>query len=460
MTHYLRALDTRLRSAGFTGAALVTRSGGGAMTFAEAEERPFETIMSGPVAGAEGAGELARALGLEDVITADVGGTSFDTCLVTGGRAQLMYEGSVEGLPVQTPWVDVRSIGAGGGSIAHVDVGGLLRVGPASAGAAPGPASYGRGGTLPTVTDAALLLGMLGPGRLASGLELSREAATAAIEPLAQQLGFTVEQAACGVMTIVAAKMANAIREITIERGRDPRTATLMPFGGAGPLFATLLATELELHDVVVPANAGSFSAWGLLGADLTQTGARTRILRLDEEALAEARAIFSELFAQLEARAGDRDEGHREQRLDMRYVGQEHALTIALPGDGDTAATADEIRAIFDREYGRTFGHNIDQDVEIVSLRATVRTALPRRVGERLASREAAVESGSDWIDGWSFTRGERLPFALIEREAVGPEPLDGPAIVLEQTATTYVDAGFRVHRGRAGVLHLTDGA
>ena len=162
MTSYLRRLEEKLHEAGFDGTAIVTRSGGGAMTFAEAEDRPFETIMSGPVAGAEGAGELARLYELGDVITADVGGTSFDTCLVTDGRAQLMYQGEVEGLPVQTPWVDVRSIGAGGGSIAHVDVGGLLKVGPASAGAQPGPACYGRGGELPTVTDAAFFLGMLG----------------------------------------------------------------------------------------------------------------------------------------------------------------------------------------------------------------------------------------------------------------------------------------------------------
>ena len=169
MIHYLRRLDEELANVGFVGRLLITRSGGGSMTFAEAEERPFETIMSGPVAGAEGAGELARSLGIDNLITADVGGTSFDTCLVSGGRPQLMYEGMVVGLPVQTPWVDVRSIGAGGGSIAYIDVGGLLQVGPQSAGADPGPASYGRGGTEPTVTDCALSLGMLGEGKLASG---------------------------------------------------------------------------------------------------------------------------------------------------------------------------------------------------------------------------------------------------------------------------------------------------
>src|SRR3954447_9770212 len=309
MTHYLRALEARLRGAGFTGTAIVTRSGGGAMTFAEAEERPFETIMSGPVAGAEGAGELARTLELGNVITADVGGTSFDTCLVTDGRPQLMYQGAVEDMPVQTPWVDVRSIGAGGGSLAEVDVGGLLKVGPASAGAVPGPACYGRGGTLPTVTDAAFLLGMLGDGRLASGIVLDRAAAEGAIRPLAVRLGFDVEQTARGIMTIAAANMANAIREITIERGQDPREAKLMPFGGAGPLFGTLLARELELREIVVPPYAGNFSAWGLLGADLTRTAARTRIMRLREEAIPEANDVLKELFAGLGSRSAGADD-------------------------------------------------------------------------------------------------------------------------------------------------------
>ncbi len=172
MSNYLQRLDVTLRDLGFTGACLITRSGSGSMTFAEAEQRPFETIMSGPVGGAQGASELATTLGIKSLITADVGGTSFDTALVLDGRPQILYEGVIDGMPVQTPWVDVRSIGSGGGSIAHVDVGGLMRVGPRSAGAVPGPAAYGKGGQEPAMTDAAAYLGMLGPGRLASGITL------------------------------------------------------------------------------------------------------------------------------------------------------------------------------------------------------------------------------------------------------------------------------------------------
>jgi N-methylhydantoinase A len=457
MTGYLRALDGRLRGEGFAGEAIVTRSGGGAMTFGEAEERPFETIMSGPVAGAEGAGELARRLGLAEVITADVGGTSFDTCLVSDGRPQLMYEGSVEGMPVQSPWVDVRSIGAGGGSLARVDVGGLLKVGPGSAGAVPGPACYGRGGTEPTVTDAAFVLGMLGEGKLASGIALDRELAIAALGPVSETLGLSVDETARGVLTIAAANMANAIREITIERGRDPRDAALMPFGGAGPLFGTLLARELEIRDIVLPPHAGNFSAWGLLGADLTQTAARTRILRLEDDAVAEADAVLADLFAALAGRATTREEQAREVRLDMRYTGQEHTLTVAVEcaADGRLAVGADEIRAVFTADYERTFGHVMDEQMEIVSLRATIRTPLQRRAAEHVA---AGATGGGGEHRAWSFTAEDWREFRVLDRSEIGADPVAGPAIVLEETATTYLDAGFTARLGNEGVVEITD--
>ena len=418
MATYLRRLDEQLGGAGFKGSLLVTRSGGGAMTFREAEERPFETILSGPVAGAEGAAELARDLELGDLITADVGGTSFDTCLITGGRPQMMYEGSVVGLPVQTPWVDVRSIGAGGGSLAYVDVGGLLRVGPGSAGADPGPACYGRGGTQPTVTDAAFVLGMLGAGELAGGVRLDGEAARAALAPLAEALSFEIDDVARGILTIANANMANAIREITVEQGVDPRRATLVAFGGAGPLFGTLLARELELKEIVIPPYAGNFSAWGLLGADLTQSAALTRITRLDGEAVPDLDGVLGNLFDALVSRAHDAgsDTG-REIGFDMRYVGQEHTLTIGVPAaEGRIGASVDDIHGLFTREYDRTFGHSMDEAVEIVSVRATLRTPLPRRAEERalLASTNGHRGAG---FEAYSFTRGEKLDFAIVDR-------------------------------------------
>jgi N-methylhydantoinase A len=305
------------------------------------------------------------------------------------------------------------------------------------------------------VTDAAFLLGMLGEGRLASGIGLDAERARASLSPLAALLGFGEEEVARGVMTIAAANMANAIREITIERGQDPRGARLMPFGGAGPLFGTLLARELEIREIVVPPYAGNFSAWGLLGADLTQTAARTRIMRLSDDALAAGNALLREMFAQLESRAAGR-EHIREIALDMRYAGQEHTLTITVPGDHAMAIGAEEIRSAFAADYDRTFGHLIDEEIEIVSLRATIRTELPRRAVEHAAPGAPLAAGGM--TDCWSFTRGERLVFAIVDRASIGPDGLDGPAIVLEETATTYLDAEFHGRPRAGGILAISD--
>jgi N-methylhydantoinase A len=389
------------------------------------------------------------------VITADVGGTSFDTCLITDGRPTTLYEGEVVGLPVQTPWVDVRSIGAGGGSIAYVDEGGLLRVGPRSAGADPGPACYGRGGGEPTVTDAAFLLGLLAEGHLAGGVSLDRAAADAAIAPLAERLGFEPEEVARGILTIANANMAGAIREITIEQGTDPRRAVLMPFGGAGPLFLSLLARELEIREILLPPHAGNFSAWGLLGADLVQTTARTRITPLTPAGLETVEATLAELFDELMRRAAQGGDATRETHADLRYVGQEHTLTVALEGDAD--ALLERFRA----EYERTFGLRMDEAVEIVSVRATLRTPLPRR-GETLAGGSTNGAGGHAQPIGtaraYSFADGDWAEFAVLRREELAPgAAVAGPAIVLEPTATAYVDRGLsgRVHE--SGCIALT---
>jgi N-methylhydantoinase A len=456
MGPYLERLERGLAGLGFTGDALVTRSGGGSLPLAEATARPFETIMSGPVAGAQGAGELAKALGASLAVTADVGGTSFDTCLVHDGRPSLLYEGRIAGLPLQSPWVDVRSIGAGGGSIAYVDRGGLLRVGPQSAGASPGPACYGRGGTAPTVTDAALVLGMLGDGPIAGDLVLDEQLAAAALEPIRERLGFeSADDVARGILRIAAASMADAIREIMVERGEDARRATLIAFGGAGPLFGTLLAQELGMTEIAVPQYAGSFSAWGLLGADVTRTAARTQILRLDEDGTTQAGALASELLARLapEGRDGQRPGIS----LDMRYRGQEHTLTITAPCDeaGRIVADADELRAIFVRDYERTFAHSMEEEAEIVTVRASTTAELPPR---RTAS--TSVGAGADAehsVEVYSFELRRRVQFRVAAREAIGSGAhLEGPALLVEPTTSTYLDAGWSAHGHETGALVL----
>jgi N-methylhydantoinase A len=452
VSRYLRRLEDTLADRGFGGECLVTRSGGGAMRFEEAGERPFETIMSGPVAGAVGAGELCRALGITHGITADVGGTSFDTCLIVDGRPQVKYEGKVVEMPLQSPWVDVRSIGAGGGSIAHIDAGGLLRVGPQSAGAVPGPVCYRRGGTQPTVTDAAAHLGMLAFGELAGGLGLDIEGSTAALEELGSQLGLDAEETAKGILTIANAAMAFAIRSVTIEEGQDPREATILAFGGAGPLFGTLLAQELDITRIVVPNHAGNFSAWGLLGQDLTRSRALTSIRTLDEEGIAAANESLASMFAEL-SRGGDEE---LEPALDLRYVGQEYTLTIHPASQaGEIAESAADIESTFKRDYLRTFGHELRVPVEIVSVRATARKALPRKANEKPPVITTGRNTERRSLSAYSFTQGERITFDVVDRAslAIG-ETVDGPMIILEETTTTYVDAGYELLVHPSGTL------
>ena len=460
---YLRDLQASLGDEGFAGEFLVTRSGGGSMPFAEAERRPFETVMSGPVAGAVGAAELCRQIGIDIAVTADVGGTTFDTCLITDGQPQVKYEGQVAGMPLQTTWVDVRSIGAGGGSIAFVDEG-LLQVGPRSAGADPGPVCYGRGGHEPTVTDAAAVLGMLAFGELAGNVRLDVEAARHAVAQLGDTLGLDLDRTAQGVMQITAAAMSHAIRAILAESGEGPSQAGLLAFGGAGPLFGTLLARELGIRTIVVPNYAGNFSAWGLLLQDLARSAARTVVARLDESGLAAASSVLGELARELAARdeaaataLGPANEVRAS--LDLRYEGQEYFLTVDVPFDGESLSVSEEdVRETFGRDYAKRYGHTLRSRIEIVAVRLVAVTPLPK-TNLLSAPPPPGDVTPARSLDAFSFTLGERVPFAVVDRSSLDSGARrPGPMIVLEETATTYVDVGFEVEVDTAGVMVLHD--
>ena len=460
---YLGRVEEGLGGKGFGGGCMIMRSGGGAMTFAEAADRPFETILSGPVAGARAVAELAQELGLRHAIAADVGGTSFDTCLIDDGRPPVLYEGQVVGLPIQTPWIDVRSIGAGGGSIAYVDSGGLLRVGPQSAGADPGPACYDRGGEQPTVTDAALVLGMIPAEEIAGDVPLVHELAERVLHRLVEPLGFdSVTGVAVGVIRIVAAQMADAIRSVTIERGRDPREAALVAFGGAGPLFGTVLADELGVRTVIVPPYAGNFSAVGLLGADLARSASRTRVMRLSAEGLAEAAVIAEQLFAELAARGGgEARRAIREVHMDIRFVGQEHTLTVPVRAPAGVVADDPEpVAELFLDDYERTFGSILDEQLEIVCVRAIATTPLERESVPRTGGGNGAGGGAPGSAQAWSFTTGELTDFVVVDRSTLGSgAEVEGPAIIREQTTTTYVDREYRATVGQTGALMLARG-
>ena len=460
MSNYLNTLKKEMNAIGFNGGYLVTRSGSGSMTFDEAEDRPFETIMSGPVAGAEGAGELSRQLNNTNMVTADVGGTSFDTCLILEGRPQIQYEGTIVGLPVQSPWVDVRSIGAGGGSIAYLDDGGLLRSGPQSSGAVPGPACYNRGGTQPTTTDAAFYLGMLGEGKLASGLQLNKSLSEKALQSVGEKLNLDPLETAKGILKISSANMADAIREITIEQGIDPRELKLLAFGGAGPLMSNLIANELDIKEIIVPPYAGNFSAWGLLGADMLQMSARTKILKLSADSIKDCNNILEELFAELKARQKidfATSDQIKEVALDMRWMGQEHTITLNLKDSGGKI-TIDEnaLKEMFMDEYEKTFGSKLDTLVEIVSTRASVRVPLPRK-SEGGSVLEDNISLLSSKIDCFSFKKNKNLEFDIISRSDIHNKKT-GPIIIVESTAITYVDINYDVNLDGKNNLILTN--
>ena len=461
MSNYLNSLKKNLNELGYKGTFLVTRSGSGSMTFDEAEDRPFETIMSGPVAGAEGAGELSRKLNNTNMVTADVGGTSFDTCLIINGRPQIQFEGKILGLPVQSPWVDVRSIGAGGGSIAYLDEGGLIRSGPQSAGAVPGPACYDKGGIQPTTTDAAFYLGMLGEGKLASGLQLNKSLAEKALNSVGSQIGMSAFDAAKGILKIGSANMADAIREITIEQGIDPRELKLLAFGGAGPLMSNLIANELDIKEIIVPPYSGNFSAWGLLGADLLQMNARTKILRLSDEAISECNDILKELFKELEQRQKidfSTSSQIKEIALDMRWMGQEHTITLKLEDekDGKISMDTETLKNKFMEEYQKTFGSKLDTVIEIVSTRASLRVQLPRK-SESGKIDEVGIEVSNSQIECYSFTEDKKIQFDLVARSKIDSK-VSGPLIIIESTAITYVDINYDVNKDSNGNLILVN--
>jgi N-methylhydantoinase A len=462
---YLRRLKSRLDAAGFRGDCLVTRCGGGSMSFEEGESRPFETIMSGTVAGAAGAADLCVELGIATAISADVGGTSFDTCLIVDGRAQLKYEGTIDAMPVQTPWVDVRSIGAGGGSLAYIDQGGLLRVGPESAGGVPGPACYGIGGTRATVTDAAAVLGMLAFGELAGGLRLDRAKAETSLLPLGEKLGLAADDVAKGIVRIATTNMADAIRSITIEQGQDPRRATLVAFGGAGPVFATLLASELHMAQILVPRDAGGFSAWGMLGQDVTRSAAKTVLVGLDAEGVATANAALVELWDTLEARAQTPPPESvllHEVTLELRFVGQEHTLAVSFPLHGSAIdRDAASIHDDFVRAYERRYGYTMDEEVEVVSVRATTRMPLPRKRAEFKPDSGRPDNDDAREIIAYSFLSKQRLAFSVRSRASLRQgDSLNGPVIVTEPTTTIYVDEGWKLSVQPNGHTLLTKGA
>jgi N-methylhydantoinase A len=452
MQGYLAGIMTRLAGLGVPVAPHITQSNGGVIGCATAAQLPMRTILSGPSTGVVGAEIVGRLAGAPDLITFDMGGTSTDVALLRGGAVPLAGQAQVHGYPLKAPMLDIHTVGAGGGSIAHVDAGGLLKVGPRSAGADPGPVAYARGNTAPTVTDANIVLQTLNPTHLLGGrMPVRQGLAITAIDGLAAALGMERIPTAQGIVAVVTANMARAIRVISVERGHDPRDYALLAFGGAGPLHAARLARELEISRIIVPPSPGILCAMGLLLTDLRADFAATRRLPLVDSAVTPLRAVFAGLEAEAEAWFNQERVAPEARRIarsvDMRYAGQNYELPVALP---DAPVGADTIAALADgfaTAHRRRYGFLAEEEpVELV----TFRVEATGRV--RKAEFEPHPRSGADPSEALAGRREVWLPEAggfvaapIYARERLfhGNE-IAGPAIVEQMDATTLVLPGM----------------
>jgi N-methylhydantoinase A len=457
---YLARLERGLGESGIAAPLQVMQSRGGLMVSEVARQRPVRLFLSGPAAGVIGARIAGASAGAADLITVDIGGTSCDIALVSKGRALIRSEGVIDGYPVRVAMVDVNSIGSGGGSIAWIDRGGGLRVGPRSAGSEPGPACYGRGGEEPTVTDASIVLGYLNPDYFAGGsLELRPELARRAIaEKVATPLGLSVEAAALGIHRVLNAQMAEGIRLVSIRQGLDPRKFTLLPLGGGGAVHVTALARELAIGRIVVPRNPGVLSALGLLSAPVEHEVSAAFGRALDESSAAEVRAGLEPLDRACAAlMAKERLNGVAvaiHYLADVCYIGQSYTLEIPLRLDAP-----DPLARLYDdflANHDRVYGHATRAPARIVNLRSVHQAGgadrldpapfRPSNAEPRKGSRRILVAGLAEFVDA-----------AVYERAAM-PEgfAFEGPAIVEQADTTTLVEPGWRGTVDPAGNLVL----
>ena len=448
---YLERLATAVALAGVVGSPTVMRSSGGLTSLRAAAALPTSIVLSGPAGGVVASTALGAALGLRSVISFDMGGTSTDVCRVEDGRPLVSYERSIDGLPCLMPSVAIHTVGAGGGSVAWVDAGGALRVGPRSAGAIPGPAAYGRGGVEPTVTDADVVVGRIGTDIMLGGtVPLDPGASRAAIETLTGSTGLTVEALALGMIEVVEAHMERAVRKVSVDDGVDPGESTLVAFGGAGGLHATALARHLGMAGVVVPAHAGVFSALGLLLAPPRADTARSVLLRDGSQLDTHAAQVSTEARSSLSDSGFD--DAVTSVHMDVRYLGQSHQTSVPYRIGSGWAALADNFHDAHERSNG--FARRGDP-IEVVTIRA-----------------EATGRPSMDWTDLPSHrpsgepTRGERsvltsggpVDAAVLWRPglASGDEVI-GPAVIDEPEATTFIGTGERARVHASGALEVS---
>ena len=442
---YIGRFRRRLEQAGFHGRFSVMQSNGGRLPAEAIGANAINALLSGPAAGVVGALRQAGRSGYRNLVTLDIGGTSTDVCVVTDGTPQLTQELHLDGLPIRIPVVDINTIGAGGGSIVWADEGGMLRVGPRSAGADPGPACYDRGGSEPTLTDAHVVRGTVRPEAFLGGrMRISSAAAARALEPLARRFGLTLEAAADSAVALANANIVRAIQLISTERGRDPRDYVLVPYGGAGPLHAATVAEELGIASIVVPPSAGIISAYGLIASDFVLFESLTQRAPADGAAADVLRDVFSRMRARaLERAKANGLEGYLAFTLtaEMRFVGQAFEVPVPFAEAELASLTAAGVRQRFGEAHQRVyfFGGDAGRPIEFVSFRLGVAAPLEELPLLAVAQEAHAPARAIRIFEGKSWRDAQ-----LLRRDALPREPIAGPALIEEATSTLLVPSGW----------------
>ena len=444
---YLRRFESRLVEQKFGGRFSVMQSNGGRLPVAGMSKNAITSLFSGPAAGVMGAVRQAGLSGYGDLITLDMGGTSTDVCLVADGKPSLSGETEVDGLPIRTPVLDIVTVGAGGGSICWQDDGGMLRVGPESAGADPGPACYGRGGNRPAITDAHMLRGTIRAETFLGGkMEIDASASSHVFEALSDKFNVSTEEMADSAVRVADANIVGAIQLVSTERGRDPRDYVLVPFGGAGPLHAARVAEELGIRTILIPPNAGVLSAYGLLASDFLLYETQTRRIPLGVDAPGIVREVFGQLRDQATTsfqNLGVIGKLNFTQSLDMRFIGQAFEITVDIDGHRLTELNADGLLELFNKAHNRvfSFGESGLHRAEIVSFRLGASVppdlvpALNKGIRDQVTSGQTRIFDQGKWQDCMLVSR------AAIRNEIAG---VSGPALVEDGTSTIFVPLGW----------------
>jgi N-methylhydantoinase A len=458
-------LQQELRKRGFAGEIVLTKSDGGGLTADSAKNSAINMLLSGPAGGVIGGAYMASLIGQPNLITMDVGGTSFDIAMIKKGEAAVQRETKVSGYPILISNLDIRTIGAGGGSLARIDSAGALQVGPQSAGAVPGPICYGRGGAQPTVTDALLTNGFIDPKNFLGGtISLDLKAATKGIaEQIGQPLRLEVPRASSGILRIVMSNMAEAIKDIAAESGDDPRDFAMLCFGGGGPIFGAYLMDELSLPAAIIPVLPAAFSAWGMLMIDLRHDVAQTIARPLSRLSLAELERQFVALEHQGEALL--RREGVPQERwqfartTDMRYLGQEHSVSVPIPAKFAGLDSVTSVYEAFEKVYESVYGYRLGTPADVVTLRV-------KSVGKIPAPSLRPIRSGNgdpgralvETRLVHDFLEVETQEFRVFDRvRLLADDRVNGPALIVEPTTTTVVRRHHTCIVDRVGSLLVT---